>query len=375
MLKGIQLTLMMGTGSASAVPKSVIDALISIQVTEGKDQSGFQLSFSIGKNSVIQQSLLPQGFFDPIKTRVIVAVTTNGSPNVLIDGLVTNHELSPSNEAGKSTLTITGQDLSVAMDLVQNIIPYPAMPDMAKVLLRLAPYAALGIIPMVIPPISTVIKSLTEGFDTQKTTDRVFIKNLAQKNGYVFYIQPGPAPGQSVAYFGPEVNISNPQSALSVNMDANTNVESMSFSMDGLAKKIRVYTILDPVTKKIPIPIPLPNISPFKPPMGQKISPPFKVEFFGGGAKKSLQEAAQDMIGFLLNESNAGVSGSGSLDVLRYGRILRSRMLVGVRGAGKTYDGHYYVDSVTHDLKPGSYKQSFNLSRDGLVSNVSNIAV
>ena len=63
------------------------------------------------------------------------------------------------------------------------------------------------------------------------------------------------------------------------------------------------------------------------------------------------------------------ITGSGSLDVLRYGHVLRARMMVGVRGAGLTYDGLYYVNSVTNDIKRGQFKQSFNLSRDGLVSN------
>ena len=52
----------------------------------------------------------------------------------------------------------------------------------------------------------------------------------------------------------------------------------------------------------------------------------------------------------------------------RYGHILRARQLVGVRGSGRAYDGFYYVNSVTHDIKPGAYKQNFTLSRDGLVS-------
>jgi hypothetical protein len=43
-------------------------------------------------------------------------------------------------------------------------------------------------------------------------------------------------------------------------------------------------------------------------------------------------------------------------------------MLVGVRGAGIAYDGLYYVNSVTDNLKRGEYKQSFSLSRDGLIS-------
>jgi hypothetical protein len=59
----------------------------------------------------------------------------------------------------------------------------------------------------------------------------------------------------------------------------------------------------------------------------------------------------------------------GSLDVFKYGNVLRSRMLVGVRGASLAYDGFYYVNSVTHNIKSGEYKISFDLSRDGLISN------
>jgi hypothetical protein len=69
------------------------------------------------------------------------------------------------------------------------------------------------------------------------------------------------------------------------------------------------------------------------------------------------------------------VTANGSLDVLRYNGILRPRMLVGVRGAGIAYDGMYYVDSVTHNIKPGEYKQSFTLSRDGLISNTPRVLV
>ena len=38
---------------------------------------------------------------------------------------------------------------------------------------------------------------------------------------------------------------------------------------------------------------------------------------------------------------------------------------MGVGGAGFSYDGFYYVRRVTHTLKPGEYRQSFTLSRDG----------
>ena len=72
-----------------------------------------------------------------------------------------------------------------------------------------------------------------------------------------------------------------------------------------------------------------------------------------------------------LNEakkSQDSVSAKGSLNVLRYGRPLKARQLVGVRGAGIAYDGLYFVESVKSTLKRGEFQQSFNLTRNGLVS-------
>jgi hypothetical protein len=66
--------------------------------------------------------------------------------------------------------------------------------------------------------------------------------------------------------------------------------------------------------------------------------------------------------------SSDAITGNGQLDVVRYGRILKARQMVGVRGAGLAYDGMYYVNTVTHNLKRGEYTQSFTLSRDGLIS-------
>ena len=111
-------------------PAEVIDALDSVQVTSSAQTSGFQLTFEVGKKSLLLTTLLPAGYFDPIITRVIIIATVNGLPNVLMDGVVTRQELSPSNDVGKSTLTITGEDLSVLMDLVEMpFMRFPAMPD------------------------------------------------------------------------------------------------------------------------------------------------------------------------------------------------------------------------------------------------------
>jgi hypothetical protein len=68
------------------------------------------------------------------------------------------------------------------------------------------------------------------------------------------------------------------------------------------------------------------------------------------------------------SRSADAVSGKGTLDAVRYGRLLKSRQLVGVRGAGLAFDGLYFVKSVTTNIKQGALKQDFALTRNGLVS-------
>jgi hypothetical protein len=368
LVNGLYLTLLIGPAVPIPVPPPVLEALQSVQVNTSGERSGFQLTFAVGKTSSLQLALLPAGYFDPIVTRVVIVATLNGIPNVLMDGFITRQEIQPSSEPGKSTLTVTGEDLTVAMDLVQITMMYPAMPDIAQINLILAKYAFLGVVPVVVPPFIPIVRTPVDGWITQTDTDLQHIRGLARENGYVFYIEPGPLPGQSIAYFGPDVRIPLPQAALSVNMDASTNVESLSFSLDGLQKRIEIINVLDPITGRVPIPVPMPEINIFKPPLGARPTPPAKIVFNRDSAALPFDEALKQAIGRGI-QSSAPITGNGSLNVLRYGQILRARTLVGVRGVGLTYDGLYYVDSVTHNIKQGEYKQNFSLSRDGLISN------
>lgn len=380
MLKGVHLTLLMGPVVATPVPKDIIDSLTAVQVTTSVGaRSGFQLTFSLSKNSALQKTYLPAGFFDPM-IRVIVIVTLSGTPHVIMDGLITRQQMSPSNEAGKATLTVTGEDVSQAMDLIDfSGIPYPAMPAEARVALCIAKYAMFGIIPMVIPSILINVPIPVKEIPKHQGTDLAYINQLAAEVGYVFYVEPGPAPGTNIGYWGPEVKVGVPQRALSINMDAHTNTEQMSFTYDGLSKTLYILFIQELISKA-PIPIPIPDITPLNPPLGAKPPLPLHVKFItnepdqNGTAKYSPIQAA--LIGVAKAAKGSDViSGTGSLDVLRYGGVLQPRKLVGVRGAGIAYDGLYYVKSVTHNIKHGEYKQSFALSRNALIPTTQSVAV
>jgi hypothetical protein len=150
-------------------------------------------------------------------------------------------------------------------------------------------------------------------------------------------------------------------------MDAHTNVESLSFSYDSQSAELPILMIHNQETRAI-IPIPVPDVTPLNPPLGAVPPIPQKITPIRTGRLSPVQAAA---IGLARAAKRAEVvSGTGSLDVVRYGRVLRARRLVGVRGAGTAFDGLYYVKSVTHNLQRGEYKQDFTLSRNGLISTV-----
>ena len=289
-----------------------------------------------------------------------------------MDGVITNNEIKPGKDASQAILTITGEDLSRVMSLIDfSGIPYPAMPAEARILLILAKYAAFGIIPKVIPSVMIDVPIPTEQIPSHKGNDLGYIKCLADEVGYVFYIEPGPKPGMSIAYWGPELKIGVPQPALNINMDAHTNVESLSCNFNTDNNKIPIVLIQEKNSKAL-IPIPIPDITPLNPPLGIVPPIPKGIEPINETAKHSPVKAA--LIGLAKAAKLVdAVSATGNLNVVRYGRILKARQLVGVRGAGTAFDGLYYVSSVTHKIKRGEYTQNFILERNGLISTLSKV--
>jgi hypothetical protein len=370
MLKGVHLTLMIGPLVPVPVPQVVLDALTEVTVTT-KDvgKSGFQLSFTLSTKSPLHTLFLLSGGSPIPILRVIIIVTLKATPQVLMDGFVTNHEITPGSDPGQATLSVIGEDLSVLMDKQDfSGLPYPAVPAEGRVLLLIAKYSFLGIVPMVIPSVLLDVPIPTNLIPAHRGTDLAYINQLAERVGYVFYVEPGPVPGTNIAYWGPQVKVGVPQPALTINMDAHTNVESLSFSFDNESKGLPTVFLYNEVTKAV-IPIPIPDITPLNPPLGLIPPIPTRLRPVRGVSKYSPPRAI--MIGLAKAAKWAdAVTGRGSLDVVRYGRILKARQLVGVRGAGPAFDGLHYVRSVTHTIKRGEYKQSFELSRNGLLSTV-----
>ena len=203
MLKGVHLTLMIGPLVPISVPRVVIDSLTSVEVTTSdKGPSVFQLSFSLSNRSPLQTLFLLTGGQPILFLRVVIIITLNGTPDVIMDGVITNHQIMPGNDGSHSTLTITGEDLTALMNQQDfSGFPFPAIPAEGRVALLLAKYLILGIVPIIVPSILIDVQIPTNSIQAQRGTDLAYIKALADRVGYVFYLEPGPAPGVNKAYW------------------------------------------------------------------------------------------------------------------------------------------------------------------------------
>src|SRR5215470_2989284 len=195
-LLGIRLILLLGKAIPLPAPYDVTRALSHVKViNEGDGNDGFQITFTLGKDTVADYGLLAGGALDPDQ-RVAIALLLGASLEPLVNGVIYNHQVTPSNEPGMSTLTVTGRDVSVLLDLEEKNEQYKNQPDFLIVNRVLAGYAADGVLPPYQVP---------------------------------------RLPGVTGAYWGPENRLGLPQPALSVSLGHATNVTSLSVTQDALA--------------------------------------------------------------------------------------------------------------------------------------------
>jgi hypothetical protein len=192
------------------------------------------------------------------------------------------------------------------------------------VALLCAKYAPFGIIPLVIPVLFPDIPIPVDKIPAQQGTDLQYIQQLAEEVGYIFYIEPGPVPGTNIGYFGPEIKVGVPQPALNVDMDALTNVESLSFSFDPTKGVLPVVFIQNQLTR-VPIPIPIPNLNPLQPPLGALPTPISNIAVSGHGQDESHAGYLRGLAEAKRSQDSG--SARGTLNVLHYGRPLKAPSL------------------------------------------------
>jgi hypothetical protein len=369
-LLGIHLTLLIGPTVPVPAPPDLMESLQQVKVThDDSGISGFELTFKVGRSSpldLIDYGVLRNPLLLKPLNRIVLLVTFGVVPQVLMDGFITHQQLSPGATPGASTLTVIGEDASVMLDQEEKSAEHPAQDETIIANKIILSYAQYGLIPTVIPPLAIDPPVPTDRIPSQQVTDFAYLKQMAGRYGYVFFITPGPVPLTSTAYWGPPPRLSVPQKALSVNLGAETNVDQISFSTNSQAPVMMDGQVQDRLTNQA---MPVKTLASTRVPLAAMPAwlaqqPNVRRRQFRQSGLNVAQSYGRAQ-GQTDASVDATVTATGELNALIYGALLQPRGLVGLRGVGFQHDGIYYVKSVTHTVKIGEYKQQFNLNRDG----------
>jgi len=374
MQNNINLTLLIGPTLPAPAPDYIMNAIQSVEVTNtdsGRD--GFQIHFSIGRSGV--KDLLDYRLIkDPLLTpfnRVRVMVTIGVMQNVLIDGIITHHQFNPNNEPGQSTFTVTGEDVSVMMDMEEKSDTYEHQSpgDIVKKIVDNY-HSFIGSIQIGSSGPINKQPSNEETTPSQTETDWAHIQSLSGSFDYIFYVEP--TSSSTKAYWIPSKPDMGqpPQKKLLVNMGPDSNLNSISFQYDSMTPMmVRAYQFSN--SSNAVASSPTIDVKTYSPSLELSAKPALvsqsnvKIKQMRDTDKKDssqIQTIAQAMVD---NARNV-IAGSGEIDTAAYGDVLRARKTVELIGVGYSYDGKYYVKSVTHSIKLGEYKQSFSIVREGI---------
>jgi hypothetical protein len=363
---GLHLTLLAGRTLPVPLTLPLAERVRSVTVTES-DEERSVFSIVLDADDVPPGMGTPFGSASPFSafSRVVIVLTFGASPQVLFDGVVTETSLEPGAGGRGATWVVTGEDLGNLLDREERDVEHPGLDDYPVVLTMLAPYAAQGLLPMVVPPPTMDPPLPIDRIPTQHGTDLAHLVALAERHGYVAYATPGPVPGTSFFYWGPPVRLGVPQPALAVDMGHDSNVRDLSFRTEATAPTTVSGNVMDrrtgaqtPVTAPVTTRTPLGAV-PFAAANAESI----RSHRLRNGSSNTM--TAQARAQGVVDKAADNVSAEGTADGGRYRAVLRPRGLVGLRGAGWSHDGVWYAKRVEHTLTMGSYEVAFTLTRDG----------
>jgi hypothetical protein len=355
-----------------------MSALTHVEVTQQDSAPcGFQLSFGAepGTAAADAFAIVQNDLLQPFN-RVLIRVSADGVATTLIDGFITHHQFAPSNGPGDSTFTVTGEDVSVKMDLIDYSREFPALPDHLTVYEILAPWLALGVIPEVVPALTSLVP--VDFVPQQAGTDRATLQQLAQKNGHVFYVTPNDTLFENTAYWGPPDRSGSPSAVVDVAVGAASTADQVQAQFDALAPVtyfgLAIETFIEPY---LPLPV-LTTGSSRMPPLASRpaltpesvLSLDVKHQLFQAGGldpvRANIQAQAQTDV-----STDAVVTLSCQTSTARLGTIVSAPGVVGVRGTGDSYDGLYYLKSATHTISlvqgdQWDYTQALVMTREGV---------
>lgn len=290
--------------------------------------------------------------------RVTVYAAFPSQTEVVIDGYIAQVDLQTQPREGNVSVTLRGVDAAYHMNLEDKtrIWREQTYEDIAREVIESYGFEARIA--------ESPAASGTPPAVAQRGTDHAFLRELARRRGYEFFVQGG------TAFFRPPELAGKPQKLIAVNFGDETNCSQFQVHADGTAPTAAAFHFLDPMTGAVgesrlaqsdQVPLGTTPLSALRGAinMPQALQRPRRLG--------TMDQARADAYNAgLMRRNDWWVVANGRLNGLRYGQVLRSRKLVTVKGVGPTYNGSFYVRKVHHELTMRTYEMDFELVRNAV---------
>lgn len=348
-----------GTGFAVALNGQSDEVLNRASLIEVNQNMGEETTFRIDYEVDIEDEDLPMlldSRFDPGAELSIFADTNEGTV-CLVKGKVHAQEIHLQHGGAGSIMTVIGADRSVEMDRQTKTTIWADSTDSEVATSILSSYGF-------IPDVESSPAGHYEDKHTlvQRDSDLRFIRRLANRNGYHFWISWDEF-GIETAHFRSPILDGDPAVSLVINAD-----QPQILSLD------IVWDVERP-TEVVSAQLDLNVVDSMD---GQADGSPLSVlgsrdlRSIAGEARSIHLHAPVDDNGDLQSRSRGLLIDASwflratcetSLNLM--GKVVQNHSLLEINGAGSRYSGKYYVAGVQHRIDPASHHMELTLLRNG----------
>jgi phage protein D len=344
------------------MPESLLDAVQQIEVDSTVEEASvFRIRLGIAQTPAGDWGILDTDPFTPFVPVQIRVQRGAGPPLTLINGFVTNHQVSFSGSPGSRTLDITGMDKTILMNLDDQVQSWPNMSDSA---IATQIFTQYSLVPMVDQTSPVLVAP--QGTTIQRASDIRFVRGLARRNGFDCYVQPDPLSGTDLGLFRARRLAGPAQAVLSVGFGTETNTQDFTVRYELAAPTGAVAGNVDLATRTpqtTVVPTTAETLLGLQGTLARQ-TPAGVVRLstsgLPGGA--DLQREAQSLV----DSSSWSVVAEGTVG--RDVPLLVPGGLVNVRGAGRLYNGSYLLTRVRHTIGEGRYTQRFEARRNAVTA-------
>lgn len=339
-------------------PDELAGSATSVEVTEQMGQpTYYRLDYALdteeGDFPLLKEAKLGPG------SELSVVVAPGGESECLVKGPVCGQQIRMEHGGSGSTLSVQGADSSIKLDRENKAAVWADLTDSSAVSSILS-QAALT------PDVETTQAGHFETKHTliQRETDLSFIRRLARRNGFLFWITCD-AFGIETAHFKRPVldgdaacdlviNLTDPKSNLTT-LDIFWDVERPT-QTDSLELDLNSKSDITGTIQKSPLTA-LGGTA-----LNDIVSEPRIAHVYAPVDDNGDLQARNE--GTLIDASFF-LRATGSTTLSALGKVLRSHTLVNLRGAGTRHSGLWFCSAVRHSIDSSEHRMDFDLIRNG----------